>query len=193
MARYLDAHPETAVVGPRVEDPGGTVQQSARRFPAMVTGLAGRTSCLTRAWPRNPLSRRELLVDASSAAPREVDWVAGSCLAVRADAFRSVGGMDERFFLYWEDADLCRRLRDAGWRTVYLPAAVAVHSVGRSRRHAGTLPIRAFHHSAYVYFAKHRAGRFGFISLPIVGVLLSARMLATLAITAVARRVSSSR
>jgi N-acetylglucosaminyl-diphospho-decaprenol L-rhamnosyltransferase len=193
MARYLDAHPEAAVVGPRVEDPGGAVQQSARRFPSVMTGLAGRTSGLTRAWPANPLSRRELLADASTAAPREVPWVAGSCLAVRADAFRSVGGMDERFFLYWEDADLCRRLRDAGWHVVYLPAAVAVHRVGRSRRHARARSIRAFHHSAYLYFAKHRAGGWRAMSLPIVGALLAGRMCAKLAIERVTRRVSPDR
>ena len=47
----------------------------------------------------------------------EVDWVAGSCAMIRRRAFDEVGGMDEQFFLFWEDADLCRRLRDAGWRT----------------------------------------------------------------------------
>ena len=193
MARYLDAHPEAAVVGPRVTDPGGAVQQSARRFPSMLTGIAGRTSCLTRAWPDNPLSRRELLADAPTTAPREVQWVAGSCLAVRADAFRLVGGMDERFFLYWEDADLCRRLRDAGWRIVYLPAAAAVHRVGRSRRHARARSIRAFHRSAYLYFAKHRAGRWRVMSLPIVGAILAGRMCAKLAIETVTRCVAPDR
>jgi GT2 family glycosyltransferase len=193
MAGYLDSHPDAAVVGPRVEDPDGEVQQSARRFPSVMTGLGGRTSWLTRTWPDNPLSRRELLADDSSTSPREVPWVAGSSLTVRADAFGSVGGMDERFFLYWEDADLCKRLRDAGYRIVYLPAAVAVHRVGRSRRHAVARSIMAFHHSAYVYFAKHRAGRFRVISLPVVGTVLVARMIAKLAVEAVARRAWSDR
>jgi N-acetylglucosaminyl-diphospho-decaprenol L-rhamnosyltransferase len=193
MVAYLDAHPDTAVVGARVEDPGGTVQRSARRFPTMLTGLAGRTSLITRVWPGNPLSRRDLLADATTDVPCDVDWVAGSCMAVNATAFAAVNGMDEQFFLYWEDADLCKRLREAGWRTAYLPSAVVVHGVGRSRRHARALSIRAFHRSAYLYFAKHRAGTFRVLSLPVAGTLLYGRMLAKLAAQAVTGRDWSDR
>jgi GT2 family glycosyltransferase len=185
---YLDTHADTAVVGARVEDPGGTVQRSARRFPTMLTGLAGRSSLFTRLWPRNPLSRRDVLADATTTAPREVDWVAGSCMAVKTEAFRAVGGMDEQFFLYWEDADLCKRLKEAGWRTVYLPSAVVVHGVGRSRRHARVLSVRAFHRSAYLYFAKHRAGRFRFVSLPVARALLLCRMAVLVAAQVLTRR-----
>ena len=193
MAAYLDAHPDTAVVGARVEDPGGTVQRSARRFPTMLTGLAGRSSLVTRIWPGNPLSRRDALADATTVAPRDVDWVAGSCMAVSADAFRRVGGMDEQFFLYWEDADLCKRLKEAGWKTVYLPSAVVVHGVGRSRRHARALSVRAFHRSAYRYFRKHRAGRFRLISLPVAWAALFGRMSLMLAAQTVTRRDWSER
>jgi GT2 family glycosyltransferase len=193
MVEYLDAHPDTAVVGARVEDPDGTLQRSARRFPTMLTGLTGRTSLFTRMWPGNPLSRRDLLADATTATPREVDWVAGSCMAVKADAFRTVGGMDEQFFLYWEDADLCKRLKEAGWRTVYIPSAVVVHGVGRSRRHARALSVRAFHRSAYLYFAKHRAGRFRFVSLPVARALLFGHMTTKLAVQFVTRRDWSDR
>jgi GT2 family glycosyltransferase len=193
MIHYLEAHPDTAVVGARVENPSGTVQRSARRFPTMLTGLAGRSSLFTRLWPGNPLSRRDVLADASTSAPRDVDWVAGSCMAVRAEAFEQVGGMDERFFLYWEDADICQRLRASGWRTVYLPSAVVVHGVGRSRRHARSLSVRAFHRSAYLYFAKHRAGRFRAVSLPVAWTILHARMLAKLAVQVITRRDLSDR
>ena len=193
MAAYLDAHPDTAVVGARVEDPGGTVQRSARRFPTMLTGLAGRSSLFTRVWPENPLSRHDTLADASTVTPREVDWVAGSCMAVNADAFRRVGGMDEQFFLYWEDADLCKRLRESGWKSVYLPSAVVIHGVGRSRRHARALSVRAFHQSAYRYFRKHRAGRFRLISLPVARSVLFGRMLLMLLAQAVTRRDWSER
>lgn len=182
MTAYLHEHADVAAVGPRIEEADGTVQRSARRFPGAVTGLSGRSTWLTRLWPRNPLSRRDLLADGSTTGPVKVDWVAGSCMAVRAEAFRAAGGMDERFFLYWEDADLCKRLFDAGWLTVFLPSAVVVHAVGRSRRHARTLSIRAFHRSAYVYFVKHRAGRFRALSVPCVRVVLSIRMAFALAI-----------
>ena len=67
-------------------------------------------------------------------------------------AFARVGGFDERYFLYWEDADLCRRLRGAGFEIRYVPAAVAVHQVGQSSRRARAASIRAFHESAYRYY-----------------------------------------
>ncbi len=96
--------------------------------------------------------------------------------------------MDEQFFLYWEDADLCKRLKEAGWRTVYRPSAGAVHGVGRSRRHARALSVRGFHRSAYLYFRKHRAGRFRLVSLPVAAAVLFGRMSLTLAVQALTRR-----
>jgi GT2 family glycosyltransferase len=122
-----------------------------------------------------------------------VDWVTGACMLIRRAAIEEAGMMDEQFFLYWEDADLCERLRAAGWRTAYLPSAVVTHGVGRSRRHARSLSVRAFHRSAYLYFAKHRAGRFRAVSLPVAWTLLTARMLVKLAVQVVTRRDWSDR
>ena len=181
MRDYLDRHPEIGVVGPRIVDSDGTIQQSARAFPRLLTGLAGRTSPLTRVWPGNPWSRSQLLARAASSEPVVVDWVAGSCLMARSEAFRAVGGFDESFFLYWEDADFCKRLAEAGWPTAYLPAAAVMHLVGRSSRHARARSIRAFHASAYRYFARHSAGRLRLLSLPAAAALLYARMAIKLA------------
>lgn len=176
MQRYMAASRGVGAVGARVLDPDGSLQRSGRRFPTMVTGLFGRTTLMSRLWPGNPLTRRDLPADESTTTPLVVDWVAGSCVMVRRDAFEAIGGMDERFFLYWEDADLCRRLADAGWSTVYLPDAVVTHLVARSSRHARRASIRAFHRSAFQYMAKHTRGRFGRLALPLVWILLNARM-----------------
>ena len=92
------------------------------------------------------MSRRNLPArDPADATPVEVDWVSGACMCVRRDAFDAVGGLDEGFFLYWEDADFCRRLKHAGWRTMYVPTAGAVHVGGRSSRHAADASLEAFH------------------------------------------------
>jgi hypothetical protein len=191
LANYLNSHPDVAIVGPRVYDSDGTVQRSARSFPSPLTALFGRTSLMTRVWPGNPISRRNLPADDRTTEPLEVDWVAGSCLMVRADAFRSVGGFDERFFLYWEDADLCLRLRSVGWRIVHLPSAAVVHQAGRSSRHAAARSIIAFHRSALRYCVKHARGPGRYPLLAVAAVGLGARMVVKLLLASVRARAGT--
>jgi GT2 family glycosyltransferase len=153
----LQEHPSCAVVGPRILDPDGGVQGSARGDPDMLTGLFGRTAILRRLFPGAALSRRNVVTDFSSPDGAVVDWVSGACCLARRDALTAVGGFDERYFLYWEDADLCRRLRARGYEIRYVPAAAAVHRVGHSSRTAQAASVRAFHASAYRYYATHVA------------------------------------
>ncbi|MCX6551772.1 MAG: glycosyltransferase family 2 protein [Acidobacteria bacterium] len=156
----FDAHPDCAVIGPAVVNDDGSIQGSGRGDPNMLTGLFGRSTLLTRLFPRARVARRNVVFEADPARGEtsvEVDWVSGACMLVRRSAFDSVGGFDEKFFLYWEDADLCRRLRAAGWRTRYMPGARVAHSVGRSSRTAPYASIRAFHRSAYVYYVRYAA------------------------------------
>jgi GT2 family glycosyltransferase len=154
LAEWLALNPNAAVCGAIVREADGSIQASARRFPGITTGLAGRTAWLTRVWPRNPWTARNL-VSGAPTEPVQVDWVSGACMMIRREAFVGVGGMDEQFFLYWEDADLCRRLKDAGWATFYNPAMSVTHLTGRSSRHARAASLIAFHESAYRYYRKH--------------------------------------
>jgi N-acetylglucosaminyl-diphospho-decaprenol L-rhamnosyltransferase len=186
LADYLDAHPEVGVVGSRVLDPDGAIQGSARGFPGLSTAFAGRATWLTRAFPRNPLSRRNVLTGQHVRQPTQVDWVSGASLMVRGRAFHQIEGMDERFFLYWEDADLCRRLRDRGWLTVYHPGASVTHLCGRSSR-ASTQSIVAFHQSAYRYFRKHATG-VARLTAPLAYVALGTRLGVKLLAARVAER-----
>jgi hypothetical protein len=158
----LDAHAAWAIAGPRILDPDGAVQGSARGDPDMLTGLFGRSTVLRRLFPGLAVSKRNVVDDvpgARSPKPeaRIVDWVSGACMLARRDVLARVGGFDERYFMYWEDADLCRRLRARGYAILYVPHATAVHRVGQSSRTARTASIRAFHESAYVYYATHVA------------------------------------
>lgn len=168
LADWMDTHPDVAVAGPRIRNADGTVQPSARRFPDLTTAIAGRSSWLTRVLPGNPISRHNLPArEASASAPVEVDWVSGACMLVRREAFEAVGGLDEGFFLYWEDADFCRRLKYAGWKTMYLPSAGVMHVGGRSSRHAADASLEAFHRSALRLYRKH-AGPAGRLLTPLV-------------------------
>ena len=154
----LSAHERCAIAGPRILDPDGSVQGSARGDPDMLTGLFGRSTLLRRLLPGLSVTRRNVMSD-DAIRMREtsvvVDWVSGACMLARRHALEEVRGFDERYFLYWEDADLCRRLRTRGYHVRYVPGATAVHRVGHSSRRAKAASIRAFHQSAYLYYSTH--------------------------------------
>ena len=177
LLQHAQDRPDAAVVGPRIVNPDGSLQGSARRFPGITTAIAGRSSWLTRRFPTNPLSRRNLpcLDEDGRTTPLDVDWVSGACMLVRRTAFDQVAGMDERFFLYWEDADLCRRLSERGWRTVYYPGATIVHAGGQSSIHAYRESLSAFHESAFVLFSKHATWPARLFA-PVVYVVLQLRL-----------------
>jgi GT2 family glycosyltransferase len=179
MVQYAESRPDAAVIGPRILNADGSVQGSARRFPGITTAIAGRSSWLTRRFPKNPLSRRNLPALDGRTMPLDVDWVSGACMLVRRAAFEQVRGMDERFFLYWEDADLCRRLAEKRWRTVYFPDATIVHAGGRSSIHAYRESLAAFHRSAFFLFRKHAKGPVRLLQ-PVVYLALQIRLRALL-------------
>jgi hypothetical protein len=160
LEEELRRHPECAIAGPRILNDDGSVQGSARGDPSLVTGIFGRSTLLTRLFPNARLARRAVRTT-NAHGPNgesfEVDWVSGACMLARREALIGVGGFDERYFLYWEDADLCRRLRNQGHSTRYVPSCTVVHSGGVSTSGARALAITAFHQSAYTYYATHVA------------------------------------
>jgi GT2 family glycosyltransferase len=156
IVRFMDRNPMIGIAGPRILDSDGSVQGSARSFPTALTSLFGRSSLLTRLFPNNPISSANLLTKISDGVhPMEVDWVSGACMVVRRKAIDAVGVFDERFFMYWEDADWCRRMRDGGWKVVYFPQASVVHHIGGSSKQFVLKSQIAFHKSAFLLFEKY--------------------------------------
>jgi len=174
LASELDRFDRCAIAGPRIVNPDGSVQGSARGDPDMLTGLFGRAGLVRRLFPGLSVSRRNVVDLPETADSVEVDWVSGACMLARRQALGQVGGFDERYFLYWEDADLCRRLRGRGFHVRYVPRAQAIHRVGQSSRTARFPAIRAFHESAYLYYATHVAPRSP-VKRALARALLSAR------------------
>lgn len=174
LSRWLDAHAGVGVAGSMVRNTDGTVQGSARAFPTFSTLFAGRSGWLTRRFPGNRWSRMNVLSGPDVTTPMVVDWVSGASMMIRRDAFDAVGGFDERYFLYWEDADFCRRLRSRGWQTAYVPQAEVVHHGSRSSR-SHLRPLTAFHRSAFRYYVTH-AGPLGRIASPAAAAVLAARL-----------------
>jgi GT2 family glycosyltransferase len=175
LVTFAESTPDAAVIGPRILNSDGSVQGSARRFPGLSTFVAGRSSWLTRKFPNNWLSRWNLPGLAAGDGAIDVDWVSGACMLIRREAFEQAGGMDQRFFLYWEDADLCKRLGQRGWRVLYWPAAAVTHAGGRSSIHAYRESLAAFHDSAFVLFRKHAPMAMR-VFTPLVYLALQARL-----------------
>ena len=155
LLAFLREHPATAIAAPKILNPDGTLEYSARSFPDPLTFLFNRYSLLTRVFPDNPFSRRYLLTDWDHASVRDVDWVSGACMLVRRAAAERVGGMDEQFFMFNEDVDWCRRMMLGGWRVTYVPEAVVVHHIGASRTRVANRVIYARHRGMIHYFHKH--------------------------------------
>jgi N-acetylglucosaminyl-diphospho-decaprenol L-rhamnosyltransferase len=148
-----DSQLRTAVVGPRIYGADGSIELSARAFPTVATGLLGRSSRVTKMLAR--IGRTPAAVSGALGSGGPVDWVSGACMLVRRQAFEQVRGFDEQYWMYWEDADICRRLKDRGWGTMLCPQAAAHHMTGSSGRSART--IIAFHASAARYYERHIA------------------------------------
>src|SRR6267378_1231540 len=155
LVEFLDQHPRAAIAAPRILNPDGSLEYSARSFPDHLTFFFNSYSLLTRLFPDNRWSRRYLLSDWDHASVRDVDWVSGACMLARREAIDQVGGMDEAFFMFNEDVDWCRRMKNAGWSVTYVPDAVCVHHIGASRRRTRARVILARHRGMIHYFHKH--------------------------------------
>lgn len=154
VARF-ETDTRIGAVGPRLLDPDGSIQQSARRFPSI--GTAALHGFLGLFWASNPATRRYTMADWDHASPREVDWVSGAAVAVRRDVWDKVGGFDPGYWMYVEDVDLCWRVRDTGKTVWYEPAGVVVHAIGTS---SGSEPLRLLwaHHRSMLRFERVRRG-----------------------------------
>ena len=152
LAAVLDEQPEVGIAGPRTVGPDGGPQVS---FGPDLTPLAEWRQRRLVVALREGKAAAVREVVALSALEQEPVWVSGSCLLARKTALDAVGGLDERFFLYEEDVDLCLRAGRAGWGVLFTPAAEVVHHLGRSMART---PYRArleYHRSHLRYYRKH--------------------------------------
>jgi GT2 family glycosyltransferase len=142
----LEARPTAACAGARLLRPDGTAQASAWRFPTPLTALAGAL-----------FLHRLLTVQSRGRRTREVDWCQSAALLVRLEAARQVDYLDPDFFVYSDEVDFARRLRDEGWRSVYVPAAAAVHHEQLSRNEVPEPRIVEMARNRDLYVRKHHS------------------------------------
>jgi hypothetical protein len=143
----LDADPEAAAAGAQLLDSAGDPVPCAWRFPGVGTALIGAA-----------FLHRRFTVQSGGAETRVVDWAQSSALLVRRAAATEVGYLDPAFFVYYDECDFAKRLHDAGWRTLFVPAAEAVHHDQLSTDLAAGLPrIVEFHRNRDLYMTKHHS------------------------------------
>jgi GT2 family glycosyltransferase len=160
MLTFLDKHPDTGVLGPKLLYPDGSIQSSRRRFPTFATALIESTF-LQKWFPNHPLLRRYYVLDQPDSDVSNVDWVNGSCILIRRRVVDQVGMLDEGFFMYSEELDWQKRIRAAGWQVTYLPTARIIHYEGKSSEQVIAFQHVRFQKSKVRYFSKHHGKRTG--------------------------------
>ncbi len=146
LVQALQERPQAACAGARLLSPEGIEQPSAWRFPTPLTALAGAL-----------MLHRRLTVQSGGAKTREVDWCQSAALLVRRDAAAQVDYLDPAFFVYSDEVDFARRLRNAGWRSVYVPGAVAVHHEQLATAAVPELRIVELARNRDLYMRKHHS------------------------------------
>src|SRR3989344_1852664 len=125
MAAYMESHSEVAVVGPKILNPDGTIQPSVRRLPGIWVSMA-----VFSGLHRFLKLPRYLMTDFDYSQEAEVDQVMGAALLTRRTIIEELGFMDEKFWLWYEEVDFCKRLKDAGKKIKYYPGAQIIHHKG---------------------------------------------------------------
>ena len=162
LLEFIKSHSQVGIVGPQLLTFSNFVQSSCFRFPNIGAILARRTFLGKLNWGKKKINQF-LIKEEDFSSIKAVDWVQGSAMLVRKEAVEKVGLMDERFFMYLEDADWCRRFWQNGYRVVYLPSAQMAHYYYRSsKKWGGFLDVflnrytRLHLISAFKYFWKWR-------------------------------------
>ncbi len=173
MVEFMEAHPEVGVVGPRLQGAKGKVQGGAAGYDPSLTTIFNFATFLYRLAPghfRGLWLPRSLYEQTS---PIAVDWVSGAAMLLRREALDAAGLMDERYFMYSEDVELCRRIRGQGYGVMCLPSVHVTHHIGGSSRQLGPafyahnvdsldLDLRARYHPALVALM-HLLAAFGYL------------------------------
>jgi N-acetylglucosaminyl-diphospho-decaprenol L-rhamnosyltransferase len=130
---FAEERPRAALVGPKLLNPDGTLQRSARGFPTPWR-LATEFFFLRKLAPRSRLLNAFYAANWDHASAREAEWLSGPAMLVRREAIEQVGGLDESFFMFNEESDWQYRMREAGWQVVFFPGAEVVHVGGEATK-----------------------------------------------------------
>lgn len=160
LADYMDVNPRVGAVAAMNLNADLSLQYSCHHFPTFL-GRVAEYSQLRRVFPKAKAFGKANMTYWDYAQAREVDWATGACLMLRRKALEDVGLLDAEFFLYTEEVDWCRRARDKGWPTVFLPEARIIHHYGASAQKQDGKAVfgknisEHLYRTQYRYFRKH--------------------------------------
>jgi GT2 family glycosyltransferase/lipopolysaccharide/colanic/teichoic acid biosynthesis glycosyltransferase len=151
LKSFMDEHTDVAIAGSKLLNPDNTLQHSCRRFYTLPT-LVLRRTFLGSILRNSRAVADHLMLDYDHETSREVDWVIGACMMVRRRALDDIGGMDERFFLYFEDVDWCYRAWQSGWKVCYVADSVMKHRHTRDSARPGLSRQSVIHGLSMIHF-----------------------------------------
>lgn len=164
LVRFLDTHPEAGICGPKVLNPDRTMQMQCRRGESRPWAVISYFLGLSKVFPNSKFFSQYLMSYKDENKTYPVDGVSGSCMLIRKAVLDQIGYLDEQFFAYQEDADLCFRVRQAGWLVYYVPDAEVIHYGGKGG--SNIYPYRSileWHRSYYPYYRKNLAKDYPFL------------------------------
>jgi hypothetical protein len=147
MVEFMRNNSEIGAIGCKILNPDGSLQHSCFRFTSLWQVFCD----YYLKWVKNPKLQARYHTDLYNTV-FEPDWVQGSCIMLRKEALQEVGGLDDSFFIFWEDMDICYRLKKHNWKVFYIPNAKIIHFYGQSRNNDILL---ASYKSRYLFFKKH--------------------------------------
>lgn len=157
MYEFMEANPQVGALGPKLLNPDKSVQPSCREFPTLST-LMWEFSGLSRAFPKSKIFGIWRMGYFAFDQPKEVDQPMGSCLMLKGETLKDVGFFDENFSMFFNDVDLCYRIKNAGWRIYFFPDAQVIHHRGAFTRKVKRRMIWLSHLAFYKFFRKHKTG-----------------------------------
>jgi len=155
MIDFMESKPEVGICGPKMINKEGKLQFSCRSFPSYLTAISSSQSILNRIFPENFLSKKYLLKEKNHSQISEVDWVSGSCLLAKREMLEKTGLLDERFYMYVEDVDLCYRAKKFGFSVFYFPPVLVIHHIAKSTQKKKFSMQLEHHKSMYYFYKKH--------------------------------------
>jgi GT2 family glycosyltransferase len=176
MVKFMETCPQAVALGCRLLNGNMTLQYSCAHFPNLLN-MTMENLGLSRLLPRNPAFARGRMTWWDHDEVREVDQPSGACLLVRRSALEEVGLLDERFFMYFEEVDLCFRLKKHGWKIYFTPEAQVIHYGGQSSQWSIAVRATCFYHSMLSFFDKHYSRADACMIRAVVAVTMIGRVL----------------